>query len=169
MTYEYMPTPNNGRIKALCMGLFFGALVLFGASGLQDVIVMPWLFQFVSVCMLTVSILLMGRYLLRYYLYRIESVNGGVDFTVTEITRRGGTTVCRLGLHQLRAVKVWNAENKPPRGKKIYNYCVDARPADSRLLEFADGDDTIYIRFSPDAKMLEILENALGSREVTAE
>ena len=169
MTYEYMPPPKNQWIKTLCMGLFFGALVLFGASGLRDIMPTPWLFQFLAICMLTVSIMLMGRYLLRYYLYRVEETDGGVDFTVTEITRRGGTTVCRLGLHQLRAVKVWNAESKPPRGKKIYNYCVDARPVDSRLLEFADRDEIIYIRFSPDEKMLEILENALRSSEETAE
>ena len=49
------------------------------------------------------------------------------------------------------------------------NYCVDARPADSRLLEFEDRDEIIYIRFSPDEKMLEILENALSGREGAAE
>ena len=105
--------------------------------------------------------MLMGRYLLRYYTYRVEEINGGVDFTVTEITRRGGTTVCRLGLGQLCAVKVWSDENKPPRGKKIYNYCVDARPSESHLLEFADGGDVIYIRLTPDARMLDILTSAV--------
>lgn len=169
MTYEYMPTPKNQWIKTLCMGLFFGALVLFGASGLKDVIRMPWLLQFLAICMMTVSILLMGRYLLRYYLYRVEEVDGDVDFTVTEITRRGGTTVCRMGLSQLRSVKEWNEENKPPRGKKIYHYCVDARPVGSCLLEFADGEDAIYIRFSPDEKMVEILKNALSGRECDGE
>lgn len=169
MTYEYMPTPKNQWIKPLCMGLFFGALVLFGASGLKEIMPMPWLFQFVAICMLTVSILLMGRYLLRYYLYRVEEIKGGVDFTVTEITRRGGTTVCRLGLSQLLSVKEWNEENKPLRGKKIYNYCVDARPVASWLLEFADGEETIYIRFSPDERMLEILKNACADRECDGE
>lgn len=160
MTYEYMPTPKNQWIKTLCVGMFLVSLVLFMVSGVQDLLPMPWLFQFVAVGMMTASVMLMGRYLLRYYMYRVEEINGGVDFTVTEITRRGGTTVCRLGLGQLRAVKVWNDENKPPRGKKIYNYCVDARPAESHLLEFVDGGELIYIRLSPDARMLEILAGA---------
>ena len=164
MTYEYMPTQKNQWMKPLCMGLFFGALVLFGASGLKDMIEMPWILPFLSIAMMTVAILLMGRFLLRYYLYRIEETEGGVEFTVTEITRRGGTTVCRLALSQLLATKLWCEENKPPRGKKIYNYCVDARPVDSYLLEFADGEDRIYIRFSPDEKMLEILNDSLAGR-----
>lgn len=170
MTYEYMPKANNKGLKAICTGLFFGAVVLFGASGMMgDVIKMPWLMQFISICMLTVSILLMGRYLLRYYLYRVEEVDGGVDFTVDEITRRGRVTVCRLGLSDLVSIKEWNDENKPPRGKKIYNYCVDARPAASWVAEFADGEDRIYIRFSPDGKMLTILENAQTGREEDGE
>ena len=42
---------------------------------------------------------------------------------------------------------------------------MDARPEDSRLLEFADGEDRIYIRFSPDEKMLAILNDSLAGRE----
>ena len=166
MTYEYMPTSHNGWIKTLCMGLFFGAVVLFFVSGLKEYVPMPWLFQFAAICMVTVAVMLMGRYLLRYYLYRVEEAEGQTDFTVTEITRRGGTTVCRLGLSQLLAVKEWNGENQPPRGRKIYNYCVDARPVRSWLLEFADGEDVIFIRFSPDERMLAILRAAAKEERV---
>lgn len=165
MNYEYMPKANNGKMKGICTGLFAGAVVLFGASGLKDVFPMPWLMQFVSICMLTVAIMLMGRYLLRYYLYRVEQTRDGVDFTVDEITRRGRVTVCRLSLGALISISRWDEEHKPPKGKKIYNYCVDARPAESWLLTFADGDDMLYIRFSPDDKMRVMFENAVIGRE----
>ena len=169
MTYEYMPPAKNQWIKTLCMGVFFGALVLFMVSGVKDLLPIPWLFQFAAVAMMTASIMLMGRYLLRYYMYRIEEVSGGVDFTVTEITRRGGTTVCRLGLSQLRAVKEWNDQNKPPRGKKLYNYCADARPEASLVLEFSDGGEIIYIRCSPDERMTELFRRALSDGEGAAQ
>ena len=169
MSYEYMPAPKNQWVKTLCIGLFFGALVLFLTSGFEGVIAMPWILQTLSVIMMVTSILLMGKYLMKYYLYRIEEVDDGVDFTVTEITRRGGVTVCRLALSQLTSVTEWSKENRPPRGKRIYNYCADARPVTSCLLTFADGNDVIYVRFSPDEKMMEILQNAARGGEGTAQ
>ena len=77
--------------------------------------------------------------------------------------------MCRLSLSKLLAAGEWSDESKPPRGRKIYNYCVDVRPKDSWLLEFEDGEDRIYIRLSPDEGLKEYFRKAVSAREVTEE
>lgn len=168
MDYEYMPKPDNKRVKGICTALFVGSVVLFFASGFEAM-QLPWLMQFIAICMLTVSISLMGRYLLRYYLYRIERNGERYDFTVDEITKRGRVTVCRLGLSQLYDVKPWNGDTKPKGSAKVYNYCAEARPKESWLLIFEDGGVDVYIRIAPDETMKNLLQNAAVNREESAQ
>ena len=163
--HEYMPTGNRGRLKIACFITFMAAVLLFFTSSIEGILY-PAAMQFAAVLIMTVVIMLMGRYLMRCYLYRIADDGEGMDFTVDEVSKRGRYTVCRLALSSLVDCKPWNNETKPPRGKKIYNYCVDIRPRDSYVLTFADGDDFIYIRLSPDEKMITIFGEILAARRV---
>lgn len=161
--YEYIPEGKRSGMKRLCFGLFAGAILLFFASGFEGIF-FPALMQTVSVLVITLTIMLMGRYLLRHYLYRVADDGEGVDLRVDELSRRGRVTVCRLSLSQLVSAREWSDEIRPPRGVKIYNYCVDIKPTDSWLLEFEDGGQSIYIRLSPDEKLKGYFLNAVATR-----
>ncbi len=162
--YEYIPEGKRAGMKGLCMALFAAAIVLFMTSGLEFM-PYPSLMQSVSVIMIAVAIMLMGRYLLRHYLYRIADDGEGPDFMVDELSRRGRYTVCRLGLSHLIMAEPWSENNKPRGSAKVYNYCVEMRPKDSWLLVFEDGEDRIYIRLSPDEKLISYFRDAVALRK----
>ena len=161
--YEYIPEGKRSGMKRVCFWLFACAILLFFASGFEGVLY-PAIMQTVSVLIVAVTIMLMGRYLLRHYLYRIADDGEGPDFRVDELSRRGRVTVCRLALSQLVSAKEWSDETKPPRGVKIYNYCVEIKPRESWILEFEDGDDRIFIRLSPDDKLKQYFAEAVKAR-----
>ena len=161
--YEYIPEGKRKGMKGLCMGLFVGAVVLFFASGIEGMLY-PSVMQMAAVIILAVAIMLMGRYLLRHYLYRIADDGEGLDFLVDELSRRGRYTVCRLGLSKLLSAEPWSDETKPKGSKKIYNYCVEMKPRDSWILEFEDGEDRIYVRLSPDEKLIAYFREAVAAR-----
>jgi hypothetical protein len=161
--YEYIPEGKRSGMKRLCFGLFASAILLFFASGFEGILY-PAVMQTVSVMIIAVTLMLMGRYLLRHYLYRVADDGEGMDLRVDELSRRGRVTVCRLALSGLVAADPWGEEIQPPRGVKIYNYCVEIKPADSWLLEFEDGEGRIYIRLSPDERLKEIFRSAVESR-----
>lgn len=166
--YEYIPEGKRNGIKGLCMGLFAGGVILFMSSGLEGMLY-TGLMQTVAILLLAVSIMLMGRYLLRHYLYRISDDGEGLDFLVDELSRRGRYTVCRLGLSHLLSAQAWSDETKPPRGQKLYNYCVEIKPRDSWILEFEDGEDRIYIRLSPDDTLKQYFLEAVAARTASGQ
>ena len=135
---------------------------VFFASGIEGILY-PAVMQMISVMIITVTIMLMGRYLLRHYLYRVTDDGEGIDFVVDEISRRGRYTVCRLALSQLVSATEWSDETKPHKGVKIYNYCVDVKPVGSWLLDFEDGEDHIFIRLSPDDRLKSIFAEAVAN------
>ena len=57
-----------------------------------------------------------------------------------------------------------NKGDKLPRGAKCYSYVLDIRPEKSVLLQFDDGND-VYIRISPDDKMLYMLKDIVKNKE----
>ena len=121
--------------------------------------------QFASMAAFTVSILLVGRFLLRSYAYRIEDVGEGDEFFADEITRRSRYSVCRLEMKKLVGVYPYKDMSKEERSKKHYNYCPDAFSNDSYILEFIDSaydvtSERIRVRIQPDKKLLELLNQA---------
>ena len=166
--YEYIPEGSRSGMKRLCLWLFVAAILLFFASGFEGMLY-PSVMQMVSVAIITVTIMLMGRYLLRHYLYRVADDGEGMDFRVDELSRRGRVTVCRLALAQLVSAKEWNDETKPPRGTKLYNYCGEIKPCDSWILEFEDGEDRIYIRLSPDDTLKQYFLEAVAARAASGQ
>ena len=163
--YEYIPTPPKKKAKTVGMTLFILSLIIFFVSGIEGM-AYPAILQMVAIITMTVAILLVGKYLTRAYRYRVEKTNGEYEFIVDEISKTSMVTVCRLELSKLSAVEAWTKGYKPPKGARIYNYCVDIAPADSYLLTFLDGafsmnGENIYVRVCPDERLIEILENFL--------
>ncbi len=147
--YEYIP--KTKKAKTVGSVLFFLALALFAASGFP-IFAYRGVLQFISIVLLTVAILLLGK---KQYIYRIEET----DFVVEELSRSSRVTVCRLETAKLLTIQPWK---KAPKGVRIYNYCVDIAPENAYLLTFEDGAFAPYckeicIRFQPDEKMIALL------------
>ena len=167
---QYIPSQNNHRAKKTATAFFAASLLLFGASGFKAISYRS-AFQLVSFSLMTVAILLCVRFLFRSYCYRLEPCDGGVDFVVLELSRRGADTVCRLSMSALLSVEPATRENlaekKKNRGIKIYNYCVDIAPDDALLLCFADSTYApsgipICIKIQADKAFGDTLKSYLG-------
>ena len=174
MKFEYIPVPKSNKTKKIATCFFFGGLVLFVIGGVKMI---PYnsVIQFAAVASFTTSILLVGRFLLRSYAYRIEDMGEGDELFVDEITRKARFSVCRLEMKKLVAVYDRKTLSKEEKSKKHYNYCPDAFAEDSYILEFLNSEydissERIRIRVQPDEKMLEILNAALeANREKSDE
>ena len=165
MKYEYIPVPKNNKTKKIAVSFFFGGLILFVVGGLK---MSPFrtVIQFAALASFTVSIMLVGRFLLRYYAYRIEDMGEGDELFVDEITRKTRYSVCRLEMSKLVGVYKWSELSKEERGKKRYNYCPDAFATDAYLLEFVNSkfditSEHIRIAIQPDEKLIAMLNEAL--------
>ena len=164
MKYEYIPTPKNNKTKKTAVCFFFAGLILFIVGGVK-MIPMRSVIQLASMASFTIAILLVGRFLLRAYAYRIEDMGEGEEFFVDEITRKSRFSVCRLEMRKLVGVYCRKDLSKEEQNKKHYNYCPDAFANDSYILEFVDSEyditaERIRVRIQPDDKLLSILEEA---------
>lgn len=162
MKYQYIPTPKKNKIKKLATALFFAGLVLFVLGGVK-MIPFRVVLQTASVAAFTSAILLVGRFLLRAYGYRIEDLGEGDEFLVDEITRSTCVNVCRLELSKLVGVKEWDKLTKEEKGIKYYNYSPDPWGDGTYLLEFYESefdntDEKIRVRVMPDEKLLALLK-----------
>ena len=95
MKFEYIPVPKSNKTKKIATCFFFAGLILFVLGGVK-MIPFSSVIQFAAVVAFTTSILLVGRFLLRSYAYRIEDMGEGDELFVDEITRKARFSVCRL-------------------------------------------------------------------------
>ena len=165
MKYEYIPIPKNNKTKKTATIFFFVGAVLFVAGGLK-MIPFRSLLQLAAIASFTTSIMLVARFLLRSYAYRIEDMGEGDELFVDEITRKTRYSVCRLEMRKLVGVYKMSELSSEERGKKRYNYCPDAFTSEAYLLEFVNSDfdntsERIRISVQPDDRLLEILDKAL--------
>ena len=170
MKYEYIPVPRSNKTKKMATSFFFGGIILFVAGGVKMIPFRSAL-QLAAIAAFTMSILLVGRFLLRSYAYRIEDFGDGDEFVVDEITRRTRYSVCRLEMRKLAAIYKRSELSKSERDKKHFNYCPDAFAEDSYLLDFIDDENDpssppIRIRIQPDERLIEILNETIKSNEV---
>ena len=164
MKFEYIPVPKSNKTKKIATCFFFGGLILFVLGGVKMI---PYnsVIQFAAVASFTTSILLVGRFLLRSYAYRIEDMGEGDELFVDEITRKARFSVCRLEMKKLVAIYDRKTLSKEEKSKKHYNYCPDAFASDSYILEFVDSSyditaERIRVRIQPDEKLLAMLTEA---------
>lgn len=167
MKYEYIPIPKSNKTKRIATCFFFGGIVLFVLGGIK-LIPFRLLLQFASIACFTLSIFMVGRFLLRSYAYRIEDMGEGDEFFVDEITRKARFYVCRLELSKLVSVRKHSELSREERSRRHYNYCPDALCDDSYMLEFKDSSydvtsDVILVRIQPDDKLLSLLNEAVES------
>lgn len=160
MKYEYIPIPKSNRMKKIAIALFFGGLITV-IVGAINVIPFRGAIQFCGVVLMTMSIMVMVKCVLKAYRYRIEDLGEGDELLVDEITRNACVTVCRLELSKLKSVKKWEECGKELRSKRRYSYCPDVLESGTYLIEFHESNydntaETIRIRLSPDEKLISI-------------
>ena len=96
------------------------------------------------------------RWLARRYSYSIEQHEcGQVDFVVTEQNGYRQSTVCRVSLDAVTALRPTRKGEKLPR--PVYRYVNEPRPKQTYLLIFADAADAVTLCFTPDEPMQRLL------------
>ncbi len=163
--YEYAPKPKRRREKLiLALSLIFGALSF--AFSLFEWMLYPAVCQLAAVGFFTVSVVMLSRYLLRDYVYRVEprgwDEDGPLDLTVTEIYGKRRQVVCRVALSDIRESVRVNAENrkslaKATKGKRLFVYTPEMGDGEAVLLTVSDGDTQYFVKICADEGLFSAL------------
>ena len=155
--YEFKPQRTNSLALLVIATLFLLALVSFVISAFVP---LAWIPQTLGLLLMVPMIQLVTRYVATRYLYRIcPYEDGNVDLDI--YTYRGGTQmqlVCRLGLEEITAAApLTDANRKPAKKMRRYNYCPVMFPKEALVLSVTNGDGDCEIIFCPDEKMADIV------------
>ena len=164
MIYEYAPKLKKKKEKTLLLAAITVAVLLYAVSRLPG-IPYPFIYQLISIFCLVFVIMLTTRYLMRSYVYRVESGEDGSavpDLVIEEYYGNHITTVCRLALSDIRSAVRWNAQTKaalagPMKDKRLYRYTGEFSPADLCVLEADDEGETIFLRISADDTLMNLI------------
>lgn len=159
--YDYKPTRTNANAKIAVTILLAAAVIAFVGSGLVPKY--PSILQCIGLCLLIPVIQITTRYLILQYLYRLRTQDdGSVDLDV--YTYRGGSRmqlVCRVGLSEITAAApLTDANRRPPKGLRRYNYHPDIKPGEGLVLSITNGDGDCELLLAPDAYLREVLQAA---------
>lgn len=158
--YDHLPTRKSVTAQLWVLGLFLLSAASFVASGFTP---SPYhtIPQAVGLLLIIPLIQIMTRFVIMRYLYRIAPYeDGNVDLEI--YAYRGGSKmqlVCRIGLEEITAATpLTEANRKPPKGMRRYNYCPDIRPTEALVLSITNTDGDCEVVLSPDEKMTAILQ-----------
>ena len=92
--HEYIPAKNLKKISGALVILISAACGFFAFPTMFPGMPMRWLFQLSGIGCLVAVIFLATRYISKTVVYRLtETEEGGVDFTVTEVTNDGRSKI----------------------------------------------------------------------------
>ena len=174
--HEYIPAKNFKKISGALVILISAACGFFAFPTIFPEMSMRWLFQLSGIACLVGVIFISTRYILKHVVYRlIETEEGGIDFTVTEITNGGRTkiTVCRFDVANIEKAELFYASNKKDEsakkamvkqakkdGRKIFNYSGDIKPPVVCCLLVEECGEKFLIKLTPDATMFGYFKRA---------
>lgn len=160
----------------ICLSIVTG--VLLGVASVGDSVFTPY-FKGASWLFLLLGIVIAVRFVGTRYSYSVILYPSGEgDLVISELrgyfgkenTVKVRKTVCRISVLDIRETaavkndkegkKRIKALKKEARreGAAIYNYCADVFPEAYTVIKVSDRDCTSYIKFSPDEKLLSLLE-----------
>ena len=183
--HEYIPAKNFKKISGALVRLISAACGFFAFPTIFPEMSMRWLFQLSGIGCLVAVIFFAARYISKTVVYRlIETEEGGVDFTVTEVTNGGRSkiTVCRFDISNVERAELFYASNKDDSSKqkamikqakadkrKIFNYSGDIKPPVVCCLLVEECGEKFLIKLTPDATIFgyfkraaEALDNSQG-------
>ena len=138
--YEFIPQKDKRKLSAISSVLLIGAILIMMCTAILGDIPLKWVFQLVSIVMLTAAIFITSRYIMKSFVYRIELTDEqrSPDLTVTEFQNRRSITVCRLAVSSIEKIVVIDQNDKSTltatksrireEHRKYYNYCSDFMP-----------------------------------------
>lgn len=174
--HEYIPAKDYKKISGLLVILISASCGFFAFPMLFPQMPMRWIFQLSGIACLAAVIFLATRYISKAVVYRLlENGEGGIDFTVTEVTNGGRSkiTVCRFALSGVERAELFYASNKEDEkkkkelvkqakkdGRKSFNYCGDFKPPVVCCLLVEECGEKLIIKLTPDAVLFEYFKRA---------
>jgi hypothetical protein len=165
--YEYTPALPKRRERLIAILLLFLGVCLFGFSQVNG-IPYPIIYQFLALCALTATIILVSCYLMRHYVYSIVPRDGGSetdapDFVVTEYYGRRISVVCRVSLDDIEEIVPITKQTKKEikqkqKGRLFYDYTADLFSQNRYLLLITDGEHCFCARLLADETLLKCLQ-----------
>lgn len=160
--YEINPKRTNNKARDLSLILFIcGILIMYFSS--LPMIPFPAIFQILSILLLSFSLMLIGRFLLKSYIYSIIGNDDGTyDLTVTEIKKKSRITVCRVAILGIEEIIPLSKETrklvkKKKKGRKSFDYRVDLFPNNSHCILCEECGEEFAIIISEDEKLIKLL------------
>lgn len=172
--YEIIPKRTNKAPEYVCFIMIITAFLAMFFTTLPS---LPFrsLMQLGALILLGVALMLLGRYVYKAYAYAIiQTDEGELDFTVTELKRRSRITVCRIGLNGIEKIVKVTKENKKEieaerRGRKVFNYCVDMSPTEEYYIFSEECGESLLIKLSPDEKLFELISGNVKNVQADCE
>lgn len=168
--YEYTPKRKKTREILTALMIFGVGIVIYYLSQIPGVRY-PVFYQMGTLVLAAVSVLIVGRYVMRNYTYRIEARDGDPyarDLVVVEHYGRRDTTVCRVGLEEIRWVVRPGKNNRKElaakrKGKRTYRYTAEFSAPDlcaveARAEESAAGE-SIFLWICADEALFDLLSH----------
>ena len=175
--YSFSPKANMRRTGVL-IALCVLSCVLLGVASTEEHLLSPYLKCGSGLFLLLAAVFFVKLAGTRY-LYRVTvDKRGEGELKIYELSGYFGKyanakktrTVCRLPLFDIKQVVAISDDREGKKRRKeerrrirkgkyrVYNYCHDVFLSEYTLLLIDDGEETYYIKFAPNKKMLAILE-----------
>lgn len=165
--YEYNPGLTKKRERLISVILLLLGVALFAFSQIKG-IPFPVIYQLLALAALTAFIILLSRYLMRRYTYRVmprSHTGDGMppDFVVTEYYGRRVTVVCRVSVNDVEEIIPITKENRREwkanqGGRFFYDYTSDLFSKNRFIIVVTDGEHRFTARILADETLLNLLK-----------
>ena len=153
--YEYVPKSDKKTEKLIFFGML-GLATLFYVGSIVPNMLFPALLQLIAFSLLTVAIVVISKFMICRYVYRIEpreateNLGEGYDFVIVQYSGKHVSTVCRCDLSSIVSMTHVTKENKRElstshKGKSVYRYVADLRADNVYFLEVSQYDRIFYL------------------------
>ena len=162
--FEFAPKPSRIKEK-LWMSLCF----VFGtvSYGFGQILPYPMVCQLFAVALFTAAVLIMVRYLMRDYVYCVETDADGMDaeLVIVETMGKRRTVVCRVAVTDIvgifSATDVANLKKlKPMKAKGIYRYLSQMKSENSTFLEILDDGKSSFLEIETIPDLIAMLQES---------
>lgn len=159
--YEFAPKLNKIREKLwMSVFLFFGVL----SYSLGQILPYPMACQLLSVILLTGAVLITVRYLLRDYIYRVETDENGepICLVVIEVMGKRRTVVSRVSVGEIGQILLGRelGTKKDLRWlqkRGVYRYISQMSREESAFLGILDDEKCAFLEIFADQQLISIL------------
>ncbi len=162
--YEYKPSYSKKKECLASCILALLAVLLLALSRLQGIL-FPALIQAAAVLLLAGAVLLLSRFVLRSYVYRIEQGDNGERLLVIlETVGKRTRTVCRLSTAYVTDALTLTDENrarekKRRHGEMVWHYYAEWKASDLCAVRMQTPDESFWILLQGDKTLLTLLNN----------